>query len=201
MFGAGSTIAPRMDVPEGSFTIGPEDSRLVVRTRRRGLGAMAGHDLTIEATRWQGTVEVAEWRLERVELTVDARSFAVREGSGGAKPLTDKDRAEIKANIESKVLDASTHPQIRFWSMEAGDVSREPARVTATVVGDLELVGRARPLSVHVEAETSETGGLRAHATATIRQSEWGITPYTAFLGALKVADEVQVDIVAELRS
>lgn len=135
-----------------------------------------------------------------VELAVDARGFAVREGSGGAKPLTDKDRAEIKANIEGKVPDASTHPQIRFWSVEAADVGREPARGTATVVGDLELVGRARPLSVHVEAETSGSGRLRTHATATIRQSEWGIKPYTAFRGALKVADDVEVGVVSTLR-
>lgn len=189
-----------MEVPEGVFTIGHEDGTLAVHTRRRGLGAMAGHDLTIEATRWQGTIKVAGGRLERVELAVDARGFAVREGSGGAKPLTDKDRAEIKANIEGKVPDASTHPQIRFWSVEAADVGREPARGTATVVGDLELVGRARPLSVHVEAETSGSGRLRTHATATIRQSEWGIKPYTAFRGALKVADDVEVGVVSTLR-
>ena len=190
-----------MNVKEGTFRIGPEDGRMVVRTRRRGMGAMAGHDLTIEAARWEGTVQMAEGRLSRVELTVDARSLEVREGTGGAKPLTDKDRSEIKGNIEGRVLDASRHPQIRFSSTEARGATEEEERATATLVGDLDLAGHSRTISVPVELESSGPGALRAHASATIRQSEWGIKPYTAFLGALKVADDVEVDVVTMLRS
>jgi polyisoprenoid-binding protein YceI len=77
----------------------------------------------------------------------------------------------------------------------------EGTRVTAIVDGDLELAGQSRPASVHVELEPSQSGELQAHATARFRQSEWGIKPYTAFLGALKVADVVDVDAVATLRS
>jgi hypothetical protein len=39
-----------MAVPDGVYRIGPESGRLLVRTARTGLGAKAGHDLTIEAT-------------------------------------------------------------------------------------------------------------------------------------------------------
>ena len=34
-------------MPDGSYQVGPERGRLLVKTARTGLGAKAGHDLTI----------------------------------------------------------------------------------------------------------------------------------------------------------
>jgi hypothetical protein len=36
-------------------------------------------------------------------------------------------------------------------------------------------------------------------ATARIKQSEWGIKPYSALFGALKVADDVEVTFDGQL--
>ena len=46
----------------GAYRLGPESGRLLVKTTRTGLGAKAGHDLTIEVTRWHGhaTVDTAD---------------------------------------------------------------------------------------------------------------------------------------------
>ncbi len=35
--------------------------------------------------------------------------------------------------------------------------------------------------------------------TAVVKQTEWGMKPYSALFGALKVADEVRVEIDAAL--
>jgi hypothetical protein len=51
--------------------------------------------------------------------------------------------------------------------------------------GELELNGQTHPLSV----EVTEGGG-----SAVITQSRWGIKPYSALFGALKVADDVRVE-------
>src|SRR6478672_2871167 len=48
-----------MAIPEGTYTLGPDDGTLVVRTTRTGVAAKAGHDLLIEVTAWQATLEVA----------------------------------------------------------------------------------------------------------------------------------------------
>ena len=53
--------------------------------------------------------------------------------------------------------------------------------------------GQAQPLKVHV----SQTSADHYHAEAQVVQSDYGIKPYTAFLGALRVRDAV--DVVAEL--
>lgn len=43
-----------------------------------------------------------------------------------------------------------------------------------------------------VHGKSNGDGLLRGWATVT--QSTWGIKPYTAFLGALRLADEVRVE-------
>ena len=73
-----------------------------VHTYREGVAAKVGHDLIIEVTRWEATVDDGS-----IELTADPRSLEVREGHRGVKPLTDKDRREIRKNIDTKILGSS----------------------------------------------------------------------------------------------
>jgi polyisoprenoid-binding protein YceI len=165
---------------EGTFELGPEAGRLVVRTGRSGLGRRAGHDLTIEATRWSASVEAREpLDASSVELTVDVDGLEVREGTGGVKPLSDQDRAEIKKNLR-KVLDVRRYPRIRFVSTGVGEDAVE---------GDLTIMGRTKPVRVRAALD-----GDRVRGGATVTQSRWGITPYSAFFGALRLADDVEVE-------
>jgi hypothetical protein len=48
-------------------------------------------------------------------------------------------------------------------------------------------------------AVEESVGGPRVRATAQVVQSQWGIKPYTAFFGALKLRDAVDIDIDAAL--
>jgi hypothetical protein len=71
----------------------------VLKTGRAGFAAAAGHDLTIEITSWSAQVEVPDEdgggvTAATVTARLDLGSLAVREGSGGAKPLSDSDRRE-----------------------------------------------------------------------------------------------------------
>jgi len=182
-----------MDLPRGTFPIGPQQGILRISTRREGAGARLGHDLVIEATRWEGTVEISEGPDGRVEVTVDGRSLEVREGHGGARALSDGDRSEIRSNIEGKVLHTDRYPTIHFRSDQVQGLSSDGERVQATLIGNLEMVGRSAPASVQVTLEPGQNG-VHVRAQARIRQTDWGIKPYTAFLGALKVADEVTIE-------
>ncbi len=154
---------------------GPENASMHVHTYREGMAAMAGHDLVIEVTRWEATMDGAA-----IELTADPASLEVREGHRGVKPLTDKDRREIRKNIDSKVLGRSP---IAFRSTSVdGDV----------VAGELTMAGATRPVSLRLE-----TAGARVRATIPLVQSEWGIKPYRGLMGALKVRDDVEIVIDA----
>ncbi|MEO3868239.1 YceI family protein [Nonomuraea sp. B12E4] len=169
----------------GSFPLGPESGRLLVHTTRTGLGAKAGHDLTIEATRWSGVamVDPAAPAGSSVTVTVDADAFEVLEGTGGVKPLTDGDRREIEQNIRRKVLHTERHREITFRSTRV-----EGTAESFRVEGELTLAGATRPLTVQ---GTLAEGRVRG--SAVIVQSRWGIRPYSALLGALKLNDEVEV--------
>jgi polyisoprenoid-binding protein YceI len=94
-----------------AYRLGPGFGRLLVKTTRTGLGAKAGHDLTIEVIRWHGraTVDAATPANTSVAVEVEVDSLEVREGTGGVKPLTDADRAEIKKTL-GKVLHTAQHP-------------------------------------------------------------------------------------------
>jgi polyisoprenoid-binding protein YceI len=63
------------------------------------------------------------------------------------------------------------------------------------ISGTFTLRGTARPLRLRV----TETGPGRYHAEARVIQSDYGIKPYTAFLGALRVRDAVDVAIDVDL--
>src|SRR5215211_647331 len=87
----------------GAYRLGPKSGWLLVNTTRTGLGAKAGHDLTIEVTRWHGhaTADTAVPANSSVNIQVDVDSFQVRQGTGGVKPLTDADRAEISKTLQA----------------------------------------------------------------------------------------------------
>jgi hypothetical protein len=185
-----------MELPAEGFTLSAQDGTLEIRTKRTGLGARAGHDLTLEVAAWEAAVARAEDGTVHVTAHADPRTIAVREGTGGARPLGEGDRADIRTNLERKVLDVERHPRIVFQA-DAWEVGTETDDALAgTLTGELQLKGRSEPFSLEVNVHRAETS-LHVHAQGTVVQTRWGIKPYTAFLGALKVADPVEITLHA----
>ena len=196
-------------LPSGDLDIGPSNGHLRLRTYRQGLAAKAGHDLVLEAAEWHGRVhlpsgaggsasvepdvepDVAANVAAEVEVAVevDLRRLEVREGTGGVKPLSDKDRADIAKAMQQQ-LRVDAHPVATFRS---SSVRVEGDR--ATVEGELSIAGQSHPVELHVRREADGT----ISAAAQIVQSAWGIKPYTGFFGALKLRDAVDVDVVLQL--
>src|SRR5437764_5296398 len=134
-----------MTVPAGRHRVGADRDRLVLRTSRDGLAATAGHDLTIDVTRWSGELTVAEdCAPTALDVRVDLTSLAVRSGTGGIKPLTERDKGEILATAR-KTLRADRHPEATF-----GDARFEPAAGGGAISGTLTLAGRSGPVRLQV---------------------------------------------------
>lgn len=154
------------------------------------MAARAGHDLVIQAERWDASVALdpAAPQEAQLRLTVDATSLKVLEGHGGVKPLSDADREEIRRNLEQKVLKTDRHPEITFVSRtaETSDGRRWQ------VVGDLTIAGSTSSVRIPLELDP-ESDGTRIRATVTIAQSSFGIKQFSAMMGALKVADDVEI--------
>src|SRR5215472_3191602 len=171
----------------GRHAFGSGRGRVKLLTARDGFAAQAGHDLTIEVGGWSGELTVGDdGKPTDLSVKLDLTSLVVIAGTGGVKPLTDRDRREIVVTAR-KVLGVDRHPQATFTAS-----TFEPGSGGGGVIqGTLTLGGISRPLKLQV----SSTGGDSFHATASVRQSEFGIKPYTAFLGALKVSDAVGVEV------
>ena len=169
----------------GRHHIGPESGRLTLRTYRSGLAAQAGHDLTIDVTRWSGQVDS-----DRLDATIDLTSLAIREGRGGIKPLTDRDRRDITGQA-GKSLDTGRYPEASFSATGFAP----DATGGGTIDGTLTLHGQSRPLRLTV----TRTGDGRYQATASVVQSQFGIKPYSGMFGALKLRDEVELEVTVQL--
>ena len=156
-------------------TFGPENATLTVMTKRTGAASKAGHDLLFEVTSWSATLD--QDADPALTLTADSGSLRVLEGSGGIQALGDDDKAGIEQTIEEEVL-MGTPIEFRSTAVEG-----------MRLEGELELAGQRHPISFELAGD--EDGRLTG--SATFKQSDWGMKPYSALFGTLKVADEVEV--------
>ena len=168
------------------MTLGPDNATLWVKVYREGVAARMGHDLVLEVTRWEATVDL-DATSPAIELTADPDSLEVHEATGGVAPLTDRDRAEIRKNINRSVLRSEP---IAFRSTS---VQRSSDHLI--IEGELTIAGRTKPIAAQLDM--SRDGRLAA--TIPVKQTGWGIKPYRGLMGALKVRDEVEVVIDAPL--
>jgi polyisoprenoid-binding protein YceI len=169
-----------MSIPEGTHTIGPSNGSLKVKTGKEGAAAKMGHNLTLVVNSWEATVEGGD--SASIKLTADPSSVEVESGEGGAKPLGDKDKKDIKKTIDGKVLGSS---QITFTSSEVTDSQAK---------GDLSIAGKSSDVTIPISVSGDKISG-----STTLNQSDFGVKPFSTMMGALKVKDQVTVEFEGTL--
>jgi polyisoprenoid-binding protein YceI len=172
------------------WTIGPADGELLLHTGVAGRAARMGHRLTIAMTRWRATISRAGSRPVSAELVVEADSFEVLRGDGGVKGLTGTEKALVRSNA-LKSLSASRFPVIRYTAPVIDEVD-DGYRLTGT----LEIRGESRDHVIDVHTEDLGDS-WRLSVESTIRQSDYGIKPYSLLMGTVQVADEVSLTFSA----
>jgi polyisoprenoid-binding protein YceI len=176
-----------MAIEAGSYQLGPDNATLRVKTGRHGAAAAAGHNLEIEVKSWSATLTVADDAAESsVELSADPTSLHVVKGEGGMQGLGDDDKADIRKTIDKDVLKKE---DISFASSSAaaeGD--------GLSFSGDLTMGGKSNPVTFTLTGDGGSIAG-----SVTVKQKDWGIKPYSALFGALKVNDEVEVLVEGSL--
>ena len=165
------------DQPEQA--IDTERSSLTVHVGKTGLLSAAAHEHWVNAPIAGGTI-AADGSTPAVRFTVDARRLSVRPEKG----VTDKDRAEVQSNMQSKVLKSNIYPDIVFRSTEV----RRTGAVVWGVSGDLTLHGVTKPVSVDVTRQNDAYVG-----TVRIKQTEFGIQPIKIGGGVVRMKDELEI--------
>jgi polyisoprenoid-binding protein YceI len=168
--------------------VGPANGSLTLHTGVAGSAARMGHSLMIVVDDWSASIALRRGKPASVRLTAELTSLRVESGTGGIKPLNDSDRHAIRANA-LRALNAEQHPQVTF---ESSSIRARGAGLT--VQGTLTVAGSPQPLAADVDLRRGD-GQVHAHCSVAVLQSEFGVTPYSAMLGQLRVADEVRVDL------
>jgi polyisoprenoid-binding protein YceI len=177
----------RVTVLPGHYGLGPDNGSVQLRTARHGLAARVGHDLLLGIGRWQGALVVGEDDVQ-LDLELDLRSLEVL-GVRVGRPLGDGDRGAILGNA-ARLLQVEAHPTARFTA--SGPTSLAGG---GRLDGSLAVRGSHRPVRLLVV----QVGRKAWRATTTVRQSSYGIEPYSAMLGALRLADAVEVEAALTL--
>lgn len=162
---------------------------LWIHTHKEGVLSRMGHDLRLRAERLSLRYDPATGR---IELTVPSDALRVEGAMDGDRldpgALSASDRAEIERNTRERVLESRRHPTIRF----EGVVGGSPDAAERPVEGTLLLHGTERPLRATARLED---GTWRARVR--LDQRDFGIRPFKAPLGVLKV--QPHVDVVVQV--
>jgi polyisoprenoid-binding protein YceI len=160
--------------------LGPDNATLSVHTRRGGAAAKAGHDLELQVTAWEATLDLEGGS---AELSADGTSLRVQKGTGGMQALGDEDKENIRQTIDDDVLKKQN---ITFRSASVAPDRDGRYRVE----GELTLAGASQPIAFDVLVEDG-----KLTASATVTQTRWGMKPFSALFGTLKVLDDVEVHL------
>ena len=159
----------------------------LVFTFKDGLLSKLAHDLKIRVTRF--TLEVTQ-SPPSVRAEFDAHSLrvvnAMKDGQEDPSALSDADKEKIASQIVEDVLHSNEHKSIVFTSSEVSMADGGGYRIQ----GELNLHGAKRPIS----APTRLADG-RQVIELELNQPDFGITPFKAMMGTLKIKPEVRVQL------
>lgn len=121
--------------------------------------------------------------------TPEARRYVGLEGT-----TDESTTAQVNANMRgSKVLDVQRHPEATFAlkEIDLADTDAE-GKVKAVLRGDFTLHSVTRPVEVQTVVD-QVNGWWHLRGAFRIRQTDFGIQPYTKLLGAIGVADVLTI--------
>ena len=173
-------------------------SLLTILAFRGGALAKAGHNHVIASHTVTGTFYVPEdvsrtsfeLHVPVAELTIDEPDLRSQQGADFPADVPESAKEGTRHNMLSEVLlNAAQYPEIVLTGQHAGTA---PAGSPMQAQVQVTLCGQAHTLSVSL-LYSLQADQLEVSGTTPVRQSELGLAPFSALLGALQVQDELRV--------
>jgi polyisoprenoid-binding protein YceI len=178
------------------YQISPTASTVHILVYRGGTLANLGHNHVVTSKSVKGYV----WRhaetnlcgfdiaMPVAELIVDDNDARAAQGADFPINVPDTARQGTQRNMLSEaLLDAEHYPVIRLQSANiSGDISMPRIVVHITIKDQMHLY--TLPVTVQIDAHH-----LRVKGEFALKQTEFGIKPYSVAMGALQVQDELQI--------
>ena len=178
------------------YRLVPAESTFTVQAFAEGLFSAFGHDPVIVVRDFKGEVQFVPGTFEAaaLKMTINAKSLAV------SAETKEKDRAEMETTMRDQVLEVAKYPEIVFSSTNISASRLTGGRSRVRIIGDLSLHG-ATQKNVWINSEaTVDEEKLRARGEFSLKQSDFGIKPFSAVGGTIKLKNELKFsfDIVAQ---
>lgn len=206
--------APHEGTP---YDIVAAESLLLIRVYRGGALASAGHNHVIASHSLRGTVYVPgdlmrasfELHVPVAELTVDEPALRERENSADFPPeVPEASRQGTRRNMLGAALLDGEHDHeivlraLRLEPAPSAGADAGAAGGTGTVLARVQTTVRDEVRAITVPVSYSLADGvITAAGEARLRQTDLGLTPFSAMLGALQVQDEMRVSFRIVARS
>ena len=180
------------------FTLSSKASELRIYAFRAGKAAKFGHNHVLSASAFQGFFQLSPegtaasrfdlvFRLDQLVFDVPEHRAAL--GPAFASTISEEDRASTRSNmLGDNAFQAERFPLLRIQSLQiVGDAPKFAARIA------VELHGQTREMWVPLTV-TGLPEQLTVQGALVLRQSDFGIKPFSVFGGILAVHDEIVVE-------
>jgi polyisoprenoid-binding protein YceI len=167
------------------YAVDPNASLVTITVRRGGPLARLGHDHVVASHTVSGfaapTAGRADIHFRADRLSVDEP--ALRREAGLATEPSAQAIEGTRTNMLDRVLEAGRFPVITVQARQAAD-----GKLGATIT----LHGVSRDVALPASVE-SGNGQVTASGALSLRQSDFGITPFAVAGGLLSVQDEIEI--------
>jgi polyisoprenoid-binding protein YceI len=179
------------------YRIDPAQSHVHVLVYRGGPMARFGHNHVMTVRGLSGRVwfhpqAVArsgfEMRFPVAQMIVDDRDARLVAGPEFPPDVPEKDKVGTRMNmLREAVLNGAAHPHIELRSIAVNGVLP-----VVQIAAAITLKGVTREVQVPAVVSIDEQR-LQVQGEFTIRQTDFGITPFSVAMGAVQVADELRI--------
>jgi polyisoprenoid-binding protein YceI len=186
------------------YDIVPQESLLTILVYRGGTLASAGHNHLIASHDLSGAIFIPseilqssfEVHIPVATLTVDEASLRAQQpGTDFPPDVSEGAKEGTRHNMLGEaLLDAQHNPEIVLRALRlepSAGVTAESGALLAQVQSTVR--GQERTFTVPVRYRRVGNKALEVSGESALRQSELGLTPFSALLGALQVEDEMRV--------
>jgi polyisoprenoid-binding protein YceI len=177
-----------MSLKAGSYCLYTNSGDLNVYTFKEGLLSKLAHDLLIDVTDFKVNLEVPEagFASGSLELEIQANSLkvicALKDGER-TDALKEKDITDIERDMGVKVLHPDKYPTANFRSKAI-----QEKEGGYHINGDLSLHGVTKSIDFGID-----TNGGNLKGMITLLQKDYGIKPFKAMMGTLKIKNAINI--------
>jgi polyisoprenoid-binding protein YceI len=186
---------PKPTAP-ASLKVDPGASRIYVKVGAEGYGHVHGVTGRLES----GTVGLAPGSAGELVFnltTFVADTAEARRVFGWSKTVSPSDQQKITATmLGPEVLDVARYPRAVFTITTVSPLDGQPLGIAGRyqLAGEMTLHGVTRPVHVTVSVEQAERPNVvRMRGKFAILQSDYGMKPYSALAGLVRVADRIEI--------